>query len=260
MWIGMNWASGICALLFGTCMNSALLAGPGSNAPDDVSAVASAEAEALAKADALYAAKQYTQAFEFYRALEQDGHYTPAMLLKMAHIQEGLHHLGESLYYLNLYYLASDDAQALKKMEELATKNKLEGYETDESSSLLAWLQSQYFNIALALASTGVFLLALAWYLRTRKKMNPTLAGIALVVAMSLLFADVNFNKAPLRGIVAVPQTYLMNGPSAGASVVAIIGEGHQLQIMGKKDVWLKVQWKEQEVYVRGNLVRVVRL
>lgn len=250
--IGINRISGIlCIVLLGLAVNTSFAAD---------SDPKSAPAEALLKADALYAAKQYTQAFEFYRALEQDGHYTPAMLLKMAHIQEGLNHLGESLYYLNLYYLASDDAQALKKMEELATKNNLVGYETDESTHLLAWLQGQYINIAWALASTGVFLLALAWYLRARQKLNPALAGIALVVVMTLLFADVNFNKSPERGIAALPQTYLMNGPSAGASVLAIIGEGHQLEITGKKDVWLKVRWKDQEAFVRGNLIRTVRL
>ena len=42
------------------------------------------------------------------------------MLLKMAYIQEGLNHVGQALYYLNLYYLASKDKSVLGKMEELA--------------------------------------------------------------------------------------------------------------------------------------------
>jgi hypothetical protein len=238
-------------LLIGLSMNTAVAADSDPKATQD---------EALLRADALYAAKQYTQAFEFYRALEQDGHYTPAMFLKMAHIQEGQNHLGESLYYLNLYYLASDDAQALKKMEELATKNNLEGYATDESTHFLAWLQGQYITIAWALASAGLFLLALMFYLRVKKKMNPTLVGIAFVIVLTVLFVHVNFSLTSEHGIVAQPQTYLMSGPSAGASVTAVIGEGHQLVITGKKDVWLRVQWKEQEVYVRENLVRTVRL
>jgi len=58
----------------------------------------------LTRADSLYATKQYTQAFERYEVLFAGGRYSPAMLLKMAYIQEGLGHLGESLYYINLYY------------------------------------------------------------------------------------------------------------------------------------------------------------
>ena len=92
---------------------------------------ASAE-DILKKGDSLYSGRKYTQAFEVYQSLHAGGQYSPTMLLKMAYIQEGLGHLGESMYYLNLYFLATDDAQALKKMEELAQKNNLEGYETDE--------------------------------------------------------------------------------------------------------------------------------
>src|SRR6185436_7100842 len=100
---------------------------------------ADASAIVLAKADSLYSSKQYTQALDFYQLLHKSGQYTPAMLLKVAHIQEGLGRLGESLYYLNLYFLATDDQQALKKMEELAKKNNLEGYETSETTHFLAW-------------------------------------------------------------------------------------------------------------------------
>lgn len=222
-------------------------------------AFASSESDILKKADSLYAARQYTQALEVYQSLHEGGRYTPSMLLKMAYIQEGLGHLGESLYYLNLYFLATDDAQALKKMEELAEKNNLEGYETNETTKIMAWLQ-QYATIAFAIAALGVFWLSLMFYQRTRKSLKPSLTGIALVITMAFLFLHINFSTKAERGIVASPQAYLMSGPSAGASVVAIIGEGHQLQIKGKEDVWLKVSWKDNDVYVKDFLVKPVRL
>jgi hypothetical protein len=181
------------------------------------------------------------------------------MLLKMAFIQEGLGHLGESLYYLNLYYLATDDTQALKKMEELAKKNNLEGYATDESSTALAWLQEYYATIAGIIAAGCIFLLAIVYYLQ-RKKLNTTFAGATLLFTLAVLFVHINFSLATERGIVAKPQTYLMSGPSAGSSVIAIIGEGHQLDIQGQEDVWLKVKWKGGVAYVREFGVRGVRL
>ena len=84
----------------------------------------------LKKADSLFQAKQYTQSFELYTSVLKEKQYSPAMLLKMAYIQEGLGHTSMSLYYLHLYYLASHDDQALTKMEEIASKNGLEGYQS----------------------------------------------------------------------------------------------------------------------------------
>ena len=81
-----------------------------------------------------------------------------------------------------------------------------------------------------------------------------------LVLSVIVLFVYTNFSSASERGIVAAPKTYLMSGPSAGAALVAIIGEGHQLEITGKKDVWLKVQWKEREVYVKEFLLKPIKL
>jgi uncharacterized protein YgiM (DUF1202 family) len=214
----------------------------------------------LTKADSLYAAKQYTQAFERYEVLFAGGRYSPAMLLKMAYIQEGLGHLGASLYYINLYFLATNDTQALKKMEELAEKNKLEGYQNSESKKLQAFLQEHFTTTTFFLIAASLLLFAIVFYTRTRKNAKPSFSAALLTFTLLLLFLHINFSPAPERGIVASAQTYLMSGPSAGASLVAIIGEGHQLEIIGKKDVWVKVQWKDREAYVKEFLLKPVKL
>jgi hypothetical protein len=228
--------------------------------PNDFQSDAAQTSPLLQKGDSLFAAKQYTQAFEHYQALHASGRYSPTMFLKMAYIQEGLSHLGESLYYLNLYFLASDDTGALKKMEELAEKNNLEGYQANESVKFRAWLLEHYKRIAWVIASIALFFLAVMFYQRTRLQMNPSLAGIGLAIALGVLFIHINYSAHSKHAIVFERQTYLMSGPSSAASVVAIIGEGHQLRIEGKEDVWLKVSWKDRAVYVKENLVRTVRL
>ena len=78
-------------------------------------------------------------------------------------------------------------------------------------------------------------------------------AGLATVFMLILLFAHVNLFTAAEEGIVSANQTYLMSGPSAGSSVIAIISEGHQLKIKDKKDVWLKVEWQDKNVYVKED-------
>ncbi len=214
----------------------------------------------LTKADSLYAAKQYTQAFERYEVIFAGGRYSPAMLLRMAYIQEGLGHLGESLYYINLYFLASNDTQALKKMEELAEKNKLEGYQNNDSRKLQAFLQEHFTKITVLLVSAAMLMLAIMYYMKTRRNIRPAFSGILLACILALLLVHINFSPIPNRGIVASQHAYLMSGPSAGSSLVAIIGEGHQLEIKGKKDVWVRVQWRDREAYVKEFLLKPVRL
>ncbi|HRI78116.1 MAG TPA: hypothetical protein PLR06_01160 [Cyclobacteriaceae bacterium] len=216
--------------------------------------------QVLKQADSLYAQHQYTQAFDLYQQLYQGNQYSPATLLKMAHIEEGLGRLGESLYYLNIYFLTTDDRQALKKMEELAKKNNLEGYETSETTRVLTWFRENYASLAISFAGTSLFLLALAYYQKKKQYPSAAFTGVLFAMILTALLIHVNFTRAGLRGIVSDPQTYLMSGPSGGASVVAIIGEGHQLEIDGKQDVWYRVRWKEKEVWVKEGRLRTIEM
>src|SRR5690349_20257780 len=72
----------------------------------------------LELADSLFMEKKFTQSLEVYRQIYDQGAYSPAMLLKMAYVEEGLGHTARSLYYLDKYYLMSRDDRALEKMEE----------------------------------------------------------------------------------------------------------------------------------------------
>src|SRR3989337_2464064 len=83
----------------------------------------------LKTADSLFQAKRYTQSLEHYEEILRQKQYSPAMLLKMAYVYEGLNQIGSAMYYLNLYYIATSDKSVLDKMDELATKYDLEGYQ-----------------------------------------------------------------------------------------------------------------------------------
>src|SRR5688572_10488658 len=72
----------------------------------------------LRQADSLFLAKRYTQSMELYRSIFAQNEYTPAMLLKMAYIEDGLNQTGQALYYLDLYYHATRNKSVLEKMEE----------------------------------------------------------------------------------------------------------------------------------------------
>jgi len=208
----------------------------------------------LSEADSLFQAKQYTQSFELYQQYYQSGRYSQAMLLKMAYIQEGLGHLSQSIYYLQLYHQASADEHALRKIEELAAKNKLEGYTSDSDQTFFLNLLDKFsIPVSGALLAIVIFFFALMINQKRKKNGEPLWAGFLVLLFLAVLFVQTNLATPVAKGIVFEGNTYLMSGPSAGASVVAIIGQGHQLKIKGQKDVWLRVEWANKEVFVKEN-------
>jgi len=215
---------------------------------------------ALKKADSLFQAKQYTQSFELYTTVLKEKEYSPAMLLKMAYIQEGLGHVSMSLYYLHLYYLASQDDQALEKMEEIASKNRLEGYQSSDFNTLIIKLQHYSVQITALLLAFIVFFFALVFYQKTRQQKRPIFAAFVLMLFLGVLFVQLHFSDYLKVGIVSESSTYLMSGPSAGANVVAIVSEGHQLKILGKTDVWVRVNWNEKEAFIKESSLLPVHL
>jgi hypothetical protein len=211
----------------------------------------------LQQADSLYIEKKYTQSLEHYRTILGQNQYTPAMLLKMAYIEEGLNHVGPALYYLNLYYVASNDKTVLTKMEELATRYNLEGYENSDADQALTVYHDYHFHITLALSVIVIFLVALAFSIR-KKGSRPLATGVLTAIVLLLLFVHVNMGEKISLGIVGLSNTFLMEGPSPGAPLVAIVNEGHRVEIIGKKDVWVEVLWDGERAYVKeGNLLPV---
>jgi len=213
----------------------------------------------LAHADSLFKVKQYTQSLEIYEEVLAAKQYSPSMLLKMAFIEEALGKVGKSLYYLNLYYKATGDDQTLLKMQELAAKNRLEGYENLDSDRFYYHVNKYGYLISLLLAS--IALLALAWmYTQKRRGKKSIGAVVMMMIFLVLLAVNVNFPLTDSTVLITSSRTYLMSGPSAGASVIGVVDEGHKLRILNKKDVWLEVQWFDKPAYIKENRVLPVIL
>jgi hypothetical protein len=213
----------------------------------------------LKEADSLYQDKKYTQSLEHYRTILSQREYSPAMLLKMAYIQEGLNHIGQALYYLNLYYLVTNDKSVLGKMEEVATRYNLEGYENTDTDRVLSFYRDYYFHISLALAVVALFLVSLAFSIQ-RKGQRPVASGIFTFLVLLTLFFHINWGGEISMGIVGSSNAFLMDGPSPGASVIDVVDEGHRVEIVGKKDVWLQVLWNGEVAYIKESNLLPVRL
>ncbi len=205
----------------------------------------------LQKADSLFSAKQFTQSFRLYDSLLREKKYSPAMLLKMAYIKEGLDQ-PSALYYLNLYHQATDDEQTIAKMEELADKYHLEGYKPTAQSQLHGWVNKNADLIKGVIATVLFFFFAWLVFQKKRNESVVVPAFFLVITAIGLAWF-INLGEPKPQIMVAQSRVYLMSGPSAGASVVDVLEEGHRLPVSGEKDVWLRVSWREKEAFIKKS-------
>jgi hypothetical protein len=212
---------------------------------------AQSQNQKLLQGDSLFRAKQYTQAFGLYQSILSAKNYTPSMLLKMAYIQEGLGHVGPCLYYLNLYQLASGDEQASAKMEELAQKSQLEGYQLSQQDTAKEWLGQHLSSFSFLLLGGSFFLLVLTHVQKNKHKTYLPFVITSLAFMIVTVWAS-NINTA-YKVIASSPHTYVLDAPSAGGTVLEILSEGHRMEATGKKDVWKKVIWRGKEAYIRSS-------
>lgn len=213
----------------------------------------------LHTADSLFEAKRYTQSLSHYEQILAQNEYTPAMLLKMAFIQEGLLNIGMAMYYLNLYYVDTNDTAALEKMSELARKYNLEGYSV-EYGGFATFYHNYHLYITIALSAMMLLFFSIVVYTRLRIKVRPAISFAFLSLFAVMLSVHLYYGLEKPSGVITQPRTYVMSGPSAGASVVDIIGDGHKVQVIGREDVWLKIRWRERTAYIRENSLLPIRL
>lgn len=215
----------------------------------------SAEAK-LQQADSLFEEKEYTEAFSMYRSLiETERVSSPAMLMKMAYIQEALGDYSQALYYLNQYFLQTNEEEVLDKMEDLATAHNLRGYEYDDYDLLQNFFrQYRYVTIftLLGVAIAGLFVLA--W--RRKKYEHPPLGiGVLYAFLLAFIFLLVNYTDVERKAIIMADNVYIMSGPSAGSKVISVAGKGHRVAVANSEDVWFQIEWNGQPAYIRqGNL------
>ena len=217
--------------------------------------------ESLSIADSLFSARQYTQALQIYEAIFVTAEMqTPAMLLKMAYIHEGLNKVPDALYYLNLYYLQTNDESTLQKMNDLATKNNLSGDDYGGYEVMVRYYHIFYEEIIMIIGVVVVLLLAWLGYARFVRKQFSTKPAIGVIMACGLLFYLINFGQKSNLGIIENSNCYLMSGPSSSSDVIDIVSAGHRVKIIDHNDVWLKIKWDGKTDYTKEKNIKRITL
>jgi len=214
----------------------------------------------LQQADSLYRAGSFMRSLDQYKGLLQQGKSSPAMLLKMARIEEGRQRPVEAMYYLSLYEAQTGSWQVMNKLEQLAKANGLKGYEiTDQYRGIL--LLNRYGNVVqavfLGMVLLGLFVLG---YLRKKQKrihpVNGILAGVFMV--LMLLIQIALYQALPQYAQVENNQTYALEGPSAAAPLAQMLQAGHRVTIVGQEDMWVQIQLDKKTLWVKQKALRPI--
>lgn len=214
---------------------------------------------ALEQADSLFEARKYTESFKLYdHILNAEQQVSPAMLLRMSFIKEGLGNFTEALYYLNLFYLQTSEREALNKMEELAEKRGLQGYDYSDWEFLQTVFYKYFFHITGVFLALAVLILAIMFYQKYKLGRQPIAGAVMLVVILGILFYTLNYGKSYAKALINANNTYIMSGPSAGAEVISIVDKGHRVEIKNDQDVWAEVTWKGQTAYIKKDKLKLV--
>ena len=220
-----------------------------------ISAFSANPAGNLQTADSLFQAKKYTESFELYESIYKNEQlYTPAMLLKMSFIKEGLGDYSNALYYLHIYFKKTLDKDALIKIAEIVKSNDLRGYDT--RSYILEFVY-KYLSL-LKVAVLGVLFIGLIFSARhAGKGKSPAALIIILILVIPLSFA-MNDDLRKKSAIVMDDSTYLMDGPSGSANVTETISKGHKVIILQSEGVWSTISWEGKKLYVRKSKLREI--
>ncbi len=212
----------------------------------------------LRRADSLFAAGRQTGAVALYEKAIANGYSaTDAMLLKLAAAYEQREDWPRLLYYLQVYFDRHPDEAVLRKMNDIARANNLGGYETDDLNYFYLFYKQYSLYLLLFLLVPAGYGFGVLLVKQVRKQPIPQRQKWVMLFYLIgiLLFANLPGVRS---GITSRDRVLLRTDPSAAAPVTEVIGRGHKLNILGSRDIYIRVLWRNELYYVRRDNVWVI--
>ena len=207
------------------------------------------------RADSLFAAGQYTAAFPGYKQqVWQQQRASPELLLKMAYAQQQLGHYPAALLYLSMAQARQPRVRTWQQMASLAAQHRLVGYPNTWQQELRVQVQRYYYPGLQALLAGAV--IGAVWLLLRRRAGRGS--WVAYFAYMALLVTYLHWLRPAPAGLVARAGAALMAGPGAGAAWLSTATLGDRLPVLGRDDIWYRVQWQQRVAFVRATDLLVV--
>lgn len=206
----------------------------------------------LQKADSLFSLQRYREATQLYeKSVVRLPSVSPTILLKMANAYEALNDYPRTLYYLDLYYQQSPTEQVVKKMSQLASENGYVGYELNDFNFIVLLFKQYSTYLFIILLVVAIYVFSILLVKRIKNQPSPLRHHIFLLAFLIGCAMLINLPDSYQSGIVKRDGVYLRSEPSAGAEVKQIIGSGHRLSVIGSDDIWLRVLWENELMYIK---------
>lgn len=210
----------------------------------------------LSRADSLFDQRSYQEAMSLYQKNYKEGIYSPAMLLKMAFVAEGMKDFENATLYLGKYYDINPDPQIITKMKALTKQNVLEGYEVSDSDRFLIFLSEHDQLIIIVLSGLLLISMILVLVSVYRKSMAPVYWPSFLLVGM--LFLANNFLSSSNSGLITNSPTLILSDPTGAGELVQRVEPGHRVKIKSSEDIWYEIEWKGSRAFVKkSNVTRL---
>ncbi|GAB3551389.1 tetratricopeptide repeat protein [Spirosoma fluminis] len=219
----------------------------------------STSADSLRLADSLFSTGDQANAVRLYETTLANGHTaTDPMLLKLASAYEKLGDTPKLLYYLEVYFDRHPDDAVLRKMNDIARANNLSGYETDDLNYFYLFYRKYgiYFLLFLLIPAGYVFSVLILKLVR--KQPISTRQKWTTLLYLFLLLIFVNLPEGVQSGITSHDRVLLRTDPSAAAPVVEVIGRGNKVNILGTRDIYLRVLWRNELYFIRRDNVWII--
>lgn len=222
-----------------------------------ISAISQHKKNILFKGDSLFEAKNYEDALKIYKEIHENNIYSPAMLLKMAYIEEQKGDVPNALYYLSSYYYLKPDREIHIRMERMASKINLKGYDyTDFEYFNYLYRENYYYIISFLLSLSGIYFVHLIL-----KKIKGNPFGIRPLIFFAVLislFYFTNFDFSTPKVITRRNNVLIMTNPAAGSDVASVVSRGQQFRVIGKEDIWYRIELENRTNYVRKSDVWLI--
>ncbi|AEL25641.1 hypothetical protein [Cyclobacterium marinum] len=202
----------------------------------------------LSTADSLFAEKKYKEALKVYEnILYQENAYSPAMLIKMGFISEGLGDYGKASLYLSKYYDYNPNPEVIDKIKSLTGQASLEGYQISDQDRFLRLLLDYKTTITGAAALLMLVFLILVFVFPAKR----TVFYYPAILFLIITFVSNNFLNKPDTGIITGGPVLIMDSPSSAGNLIRRVEAGHRVTISSSKDMWYEIEWGNKTAYVR---------
>lgn len=210
-----------------------------------------ANANGLNLADSLFADKKYQEALQIYERILEDASYSPAMLLKMAFIAEGVGDFSQATLYLSKYYSHNPNPKVIGQIKTLTNQGTLVGYNVSD--------QQKFFKILIDLSQeiTATFTLLLLVFLISIIAFPKQRSGFyaPAIVFLVLAFVSNNFLMDKETAIITGATTLIMDKPTAAGNLIRKVDAGHRVVIKSSQDIWYEIEWNDKTAYIKKENV-----